>query len=373
MPNIPVWAIFLHWKMTHNRKMNQSEITGSIRTGGLSLPPLSVEFSPESDPKGPEARVDISWNGSSYRFAAEIKARSNPRTLLNAVEQALRMASPPETLPLVIVPYLTEDQLQELEARGVSGLDLNGNGVVVVPERLLVFRTGKPNRYRESVPLRNIYRGKVSIAARVFLLRARYDAVNEIREEIETRGTTLAISTVSKVLSGLEDDLIVTRERGSIELVQPRKLLGALTGEYEPPRIRRTVTGKTPLSPARLTQTVAETVGRNALRVVVTGASSTPEYAVMAREERTSFYTTDARELLERVESPTGLEETPRFTNVEFLETADETVYFDARPLDAGIWASPIQTYLELMAGDKRDRETAEQVAESLLASEVKS
>ena len=51
-----------------------------------------------------------------------------------------------------------------------------------------------------------------------------------------------------------------------------------------------------------------------------------------------------------------------RFPNLELLETEDETVYFDARQGGNFWWASPVQVYLELMAGDKRDRETAEPV-----------
>ena len=53
------------------------------------------------------------------------------------------------------------------------------------------------------------------------------------------------------------------------------------------------------------------------------------------------------------------------------METEDETVYFDAREERDFWWASPVQVYLELMAGDKRDQETAEQV-KSLILKEVK-
>jgi len=51
-----------------------------------------------------------------------------------------------------------------------------------------------------------------------------------------------------------------------------------------------------------------------------------------------------------------------RFPNLELVETEDETVYFDGRQEGNFWWASPVQVYLELMAGDKRDQETAEQV-----------
>ena len=56
-----------------------------------------------------------------------------------------------------------------------------------------------------------------------------------------------------------------------------------------------------------------------------------------------------------------------RFPNLELLETEDEPVYFDARQEDGFWWASPLQVYMELMAGDKRDQETAEQLKALIL------
>lgn len=278
-------------------------------------------------------------------------------------------SSPPSTLPMLVTPYLRDEQLQRLEEQSVSGLDLNGNGVIVVPGRLLVFRTGNPNRYREKATLRNIYRGKVSIAARVFLLRARYSTVNEIRDEVLARGTKLAISTVSKVLSVLEGDLVVSRDQGSIQLLQPQKLLDSLSREYEPPRPLRTFVGKLPMDPEMLARRFQQTARELGARLALTGASSVSAYAVMAREEVSSFYTSDIESLVEalKAQSP-PIEETDRFANIRLIETDDETAYFDAREQTGSIWASPIQTYLELMSGDKRDRQTAAQVARAILS-----
>ena len=58
------------------------------------------------------------------------------------------------------------------------------------------------------------------------------------------------------------------------------------------------------------------------------------------------------------------LEENSRFPNVELLETDEDFVYFDARD---NLAASPVQTYLELMQGDKREQETAEQLRKAIL------
>ena len=82
----------------------------------------------------------------------------------------------------------------------------------------------------------------------------------------------------------------------------------------------------------------------------------------MAREPVQTFYCSSLESLLKRFGA--DLEETSRFPNVELLETDEDFVYFDARD---NLAASPVQTYLELMRGDKREQETAEQVRKAIL------
>jgi hypothetical protein len=101
---------------------------------------------------------------------------------------------------------------------------------------------------------------------------------------------------------------------------------------------------------------------RSGARVVLTGSSSVEHYAVMTREPVQSFYCSDLDGAIKSLGG--DIRETDRFANVSLLETRDDFVYFDRRP---GLWASPIQTYLELLAGDKRERETAEQVRRVIL------
>jgi hypothetical protein len=52
---------------------------------------------------------------------------------------------------------------------------------------------------------------------------------------------------------------------------------------------------------------------------------------------------------------------------VSLTQTAEGTVYFDP-VVESGLsYVSPVQTYLELASGDKRQREAAGQVREYLL------
>ncbi len=89
--------------------------------------------------------------------------------------------------PLLIKPFLREQHLQELEREGISALDLCGNGVVVAPGVLAVFRSGAKNRFSSSAPITSIYRKNSSRVGRVFLARSSYDAVQEIHAEINRR------------------------------------------------------------------------------------------------------------------------------------------------------------------------------------------
>lgn len=346
--------------------MKERDILDVIRAGDLSLPPVELSDLRAIMTESMDGLLQARWNGRGWQFAIKVRARSTPKTLRDAIQSMESVSLPPRTYPLLVVPFLNEEQLDELAAKNVSGVDLNGNGVLVVPGELLVLRTGKPNRYPEKSALKNVYRGKVSLAARVFLLRPHYRAVGEIRDEILARGGELALSTVSKVLARLEEDLIVSRDQGGIRLVQPQKLLDALVRQYESPKIARRVSGKTSLDIADFTARLSESVLPRDVRIVPTGTSSISAYAVMARQGPASFYCTDVN-ALERSGTEVALfEETERFANVVLEETRDETVYFDIRENGAG-WASPIQVYLELMAGDKRDRETAAQIAGAIL------
>lgn len=99
------------------------------------------------------------------------------------------------------------------------------------------------------------------------------------------------------------------------------------------------------------------------LPLVAAGTSSVTQYAVMQRRDLLSVYCSRLEMLLKRLSGS----QSDRFPNLELVETEDETVFFDASQERNFWWASPVQVYLELMTGDKRDRETAEQVKSFIL------
>jgi hypothetical protein len=82
----------------------------------------------------------------------------------------------------------------------------------------------------------------------------------------------------------------------------------------------------------------------------------------MAREPVRYFYFCDLKSILKSLGN--DVRETDRFANVACQETGDDVVYFDRRP---GLVTSPLQTYLELVRGDKREKEAADLVRRVIL------
>ena len=361
----------------YNRKSaTEDSMLTSLSAGKLQFPPLELtdvatRLTGASNGGKPEADAlfTFSWQGRSYRFGVVTRRLWTPKVISDALEAARRSAAALGVNPLIQVPYLSDETIRLLEAKDVSGIDLCGNGVVIVPGELLVLRTGLPNQFRWQGTIKNVYRKNSSVVARCFLLVPEYNSVTEALQEIRRRGGEVTTATVSKVCKALEADLIIERSRGSVpvarrlRLLQPAKLLDLLAGNYVPPDVSRVFQGKCALQPQALRERLEQSEADNAVaRVVLTGATSVDAYAVMAREPVQSFYCTDLDNVLTSLGST--VHETDRFANVVFQETRDSFVYFDRRP---GLAASPIQSYLELVKGDKRDKETAEQVRRLIL------
>lgn len=346
-----------------------SDIIERLRRGQVALSPLRLKVI-EAEPAGWDAIVVASWSGQQAKFAVACKALSTPKGFDDAVRRCQTESLPPGILPMLAMPYLRESQLHELEMKGISGVDLCGNGVVVAPGRFTVFRTGAKNLFLTYSPIKNIYRKNSSMVARVFLAEPFFESVRQVREAINARDlllsswkkTPMGLSTVSKALKVLEEDLIVDRQLG-IRLVGPDKLLESLAENYVCPGKEPRVRLKLQSDKTSLTQLLHARASAVSLPIVATGLSSVSQYAVMQREDVLSVYCPDIGALRDSLSGT----ETDRFPNVELIETGEQPPYFDARAAEGFFWASPVQTYLELMAGDKRDQETAEQVRDRIL------
>lgn len=352
----------------------QREMIEALTKGADLWPPLRIRVMALAAELGQnwraDALIEASWQGARAEFVVECKSISTPQAFSGAMNQVMSTPNEKGFWPMVFLPYLNEGQLMELEKKGISGIDLCGNCVVIAPGALAVLRSGGMNRFSSSASIKNIYRKNSSMVARTFLSRPSYESVQDVLEETNRRNmlvtrwnkNRMTLSTVSKSLKVLKEDLIVGRA-GAIRLLQPDQLLEKLTRNYVPPKVKERIRLKVPGTNEALRQMLLSLSEELGIPIVASGFSSVGQYALMQRGDLLSVYCPRPAALMERLSGRPG----DRFPNLEFVETEDETVYFDARPEGGFWWASPLQVYLELMSGDKRDRETAEQVRALIL------
>ena len=307
-----------------------------------------------------DASCDLVWAGKKVRCLLEAKARATPKLVADATARLKRisMLEEPNVEPVLVVPYLSRGIAEQLEQYGVSGLDLNGNYLLLTDD-LVAIRLDQPNAYPQSRDIKKVYSYNSSIVGRYLLVENRvFEQVNEIYEGIQERGGGISLSTVSKVLKGLDDEMIISKKRGEIRLLQPEKLLDRLEDGYREPRTGRRMELKLPEGEAA--DVLREVLGSE--NWIWSGEASAEAYATTTPVKVRTAYTkglATARDAFRDFEDR-------RFYNCILEQTDDDYVYFDRREE----WASPVEAYLALFQMDKREREIARSIRDNVIMTE---
>lgn len=357
-----------------------------LRAGEVLLAPLVIRSSmilADAKDQGGDARLEVGWpdRDEVFSFRVETKTRGTPQNIQLAMLQA-RAAVQAGEWPMIQVPYLSPERIADLEKAGVSGVDLCGNGVVVVPGQVWVVRVGSPNQFRDSRPLSNPYRGRSALVARMLLKRPRWHTLSELAAAITSAGGELSLPQVSKAVQAMTEDLIVSKESGVISLRDPLRLLDNLGAEWKKQRpfwspagsAGRSATGQAASRyPSRQllrlpkgTDWAQALSSAPVLRWGVSGESSVSRYAMFAQGGPRRILVSDIELALARLGGTP--EPVPSFADMELLETEDLEAFFDQEADENGArWAGKLQTWLELQAGDARQQEAAKEIREQIL------
>ena len=329
--------------------------------------PIKVEKASRGDElpgkqegKKPDGVIELSYQERKLRLIIEIKNRTAPTIIEKGIQALDKISVENEYknyIPTLVVPYLTEEISEMLSLKKMSGLDLNGNYYIALDD-FVAIRLDKKNEYKESAYIRNIYSKNSSMVGRLLLQENRtYEKVSEVYEAIQQLNGNITLSTVSKVLIALAEQLIVSKERSKIRLLQPKKLLNNLRNEYKNPAVQQ-------MFRLRLPST------KNDSRILLdkyfndnwiwSGESCVENYATTTPINQSVVFTKktyNSKELLEHVDI--------RFYNcsVYVLPTLEQFVFFDSRDR----MASKMQTYLELSQLDKREKEIALDIEKDIL------
>lgn len=350
--------------------LSEKEASERLRKGELDVWPMQLALVEEGRGEygnRPDFLIDLTWKESNVqrmKFVVEYKSVATPKNVEVAIDQAKRYArmSHEGRLPMILAPYISKAAEKRLIDEGVSGIDFSGNVIVIVPGEWVIIQTGHPNLFRSTRPIKSIYGGKSALVGRVLLGRPPFAGVQEVQEEVLRRGEKLSLGTVSKVLTALEEELIITK-KDSIRLIQPERLLDQLVKHYKGPDIQQRLIGKV--------SSRGEFLGRlleAALSGVRIVGKSEALYVLSPRsEERTCVYVSSIGDWV----SNTPFQETDRFSNAEIIQVKGDEVFFDSMMHEGFPWCSKLQIYLELMRGGKREQEVAMQLRQEIITGPV--
>ena len=348
--------------MNDFKKMSEWDMVDRLQVGEPVLRPL-IAKSVEREVRVPTGfRVDarlvlaLPETSESYTFILEAKSRSAPQLVQNAVTQAKGACGPGE-LPMIQVPYLSPERIEELEKEGISAIDLCGNGVVIVPGKVYVSRSGQPNLFPETRPLNNPYRGRSAMVARMLLQQPEWSSLSSLAEDIAKFGAKLSLAQVSKTVQALEEDMILTKESGNIRLQNALLLLDKLGAAWKEPKSKAKQALRLP--PGKSFALVFS--NSEQLKWALTGSSSVTRYTMFAQAGPRRIAVNSlplALELL-GVSDPVPA----NYADVELMETEEEGYFFANQIDEDGMrWASLLQTWLELQSGDGRQQDAASEL-----------
>ena len=353
------------------------------------LPPLQLDTVDVTLSKPEKADAFLSLKLRSnlptdfFYFLVEIKSQNTPRIIHQAITQVqayTKERNDPEVFPMIVVPYLSEDRLAELEEAGVSGIDLCGNGIVTIPGRIFVYRTGNENRYPASRPVSNPYQGKSGVVGRMFLnyeyatvldddenrvreTGRQTSALGEIREAILQRDVDISLAQVSKTISALVEERILGKQGRAIYVLDPDLLLERLANAWPRPTKRRTYLklpgGQSALS--RLKWEEGQTDWNRKFKWAITGESSVGRHFPFAQGGPLEVAVTSSRKAKDLLQA--AEESVPNFADVALLESDEPGYYFDNDVDENGLrWANVLQTWIELQNGDARQKDAAREI-----------
>jgi hypothetical protein len=183
----------------------------------------------------PDSSVYLEISGMKIPAFLEIKSQINPKLLkqIGPWLTRLKMAFK-DTFSILVSPYLSVESQQYCLKNQVDFIDLSGNISIGIPGKIVIQRLNRPNKFTIERPLPSPFSRSSSRTLRVLLQYPEQawtltSIAKELKEETQRRNRgisfELSLSTISKALKFLEEELLVSREDKRIFVSEPRQLL----------------------------------------------------------------------------------------------------------------------------------------------------
>ena len=271
--------------------------------------------------------------GPSFEAVVEVTSLASPKNVRMKSLQLLdiiRKMGNKRLIPLLIAPYVSPKQAGALAEANVSWLDLSGNMVIRIRGQVYIERTGRPNRFPDTAPIKRVFQGTASLVARALLIEpAGFNSLSSLVDFVNACGATIAISTVSKVLNSLEQDLLISKERSCTRVIDPAKLLSRLAEGYA-----SSLRGRKPDVRKFLVQDMKQTL-QSLCPMLGDTYVFCGFYAAhlkgLATSTQITMYASDLNSILQAMEAfPSVFQADPEFGQFSVIEARDRIPWFNA-------------------------------------------
>lgn len=318
-----------------------------------------------------DAMIEFSIpDGPSFEALVEFKSIATPKTIAKTAQQlatVLGRSNNRNLIPMVIVPYMGPEQAKTLEREGISWIDLCGNMMIRVSNRVYMERTGKRNRFPDTAPIKKIFQGTSSLVSRALLLKpVGFSSQYELVDFINRSNANITTGTVSKVLKSLEEELLIEKTRTRISVSNAEKLLERLAKDYTSyTKLKETESYRFAPIERRGGSARLNVDQRNYLACGFYAA----QIKGLAVTDQITIYVKDIEQASKRFDY--YLVPDAEFGNLKFIETKDSAIWFNSTEVELTIVpglqismpvVDDIELYLEMVGATPRGPEIAKRL-----------
>ena len=333
---------------------------------------------------------ELRSGGARVLVFGEVKSGFTPKQLAELKPWMQRLQSTRNDAVLaVIAPALSIQAQNYCLENGINFIDLIGNLSINAPGQFFLQRTGirdQNRRNTDAPPGReaNVFSGRFSRVVRVLLQQPRNWTLSEIAAELDQQSNAnpiiseaasgpltesdfrISLGSISKVLTSLEEQLLIRRRNSAVLIPEPERLLKVWADKYRERyrwRLRQSFRLKKPLG--KKLNAVSRLLRKADVGpFVITGSAAASLRAPFVDVETVDIFLPALRVARPKTELLPSATEGPE---IRFIEPYDFGVFLYASIEDGIPVVSNIQAYLDLYALGGRDQKQATYLLENVI------
>ena len=302
-------------------------------------------------PSATDGEVDlVGHDEQGHRWVFQVKVSSQPGRVAD-VARRMRDLRRDDTIPVLVVPYMSPAGARAAEDAGLGWIDLSGNARIRSDD-LYVRVEGRPNQFRSRGRPSSPFAPKSARVTRVLL----EDPGRWWRQKELVAAAGLDDGSVSRIVRRLNEELLLERRERELRPRDPNRLLDAWAQDYRFTH-HDILTGHISGNGIELARDLAQLLDALDVRHAFTGLPAAWAIDHFARFRLTTVYVEDdPRDTAKRLDLRQG----SAGANVQLVGPDDLGVFIGEHPHDGLNCVSPAQVYLDLLHLPERAPEAAE-------------